>query len=752
MLGESVNSNYLTVRFGISIIMSKTVLLFKSLRNHKWDDVRELLSGANIDLNVKNRYGDCALSYAVKFNRPDMVSLLITNGARYDSTDRDERPVLCEAVKYGYEQIVEILLNASDNGVGMPVVNIADKNGLTPIHYAIKSNNINLIKTLVEKGSDLYRANNSGLNAFHMATKHGAEEMVRVLIKESAKSQRSGKSERILDTRTANGETALFIAVKRQSEEIVSTLLKEGADPNTPEKDRDLTPTHIAAKLNNCEILSLLLENGACPDRQDRWGDVALMSAIRNKSIPCFNEIINHSPNLRLWNNNGETPLHEALSSYASNSAVSSFFTDALISESGVSIQNSEGNSCLHYLIRLGIWKEYRNILSTKRMNIFAKNTNGERAIDLCEKDDINDLIDLTTVSYLNLLRTDTEWNDELDRICSSDKITETDKKRLMELGGGDPRVACSNLIKERLIRGMESSAVVSYPVSRKVVIGGQPDVGFCTFTGSFIDIFTGLTYLLSKHRNTGSVISTAGSGADNLSHLYKRIGYQSDCICGFIGFEMVWADCKLYVVNDFPKLLTDCVDRKKFVIFPLAIELRTGAHANYLIYDTELKELERFEPHGGLPGKYFGSDDLDNSIVELFTGIIDDIKYFQPSSYLPKMGFQVSDTSEVWCHRIGDPKGFCALWCVWYVDMRLTYPLYSRSTLVTLLREEVSSRGLTFRDVIRNYSKEITVKRDRILRKVGLDINNWLNSSYTSSQIKTLFSLLRKELINAFR
>ncbi len=104
-------------------------------------------------------------------------------------------------------------------------------------------------------------------------------------------------------------------------------------------------------------------------------------------------------------------------------------------------------------------------------------------------------------------------------------------------------------------------------------------------------------------------------------------------------------------------------------------------------------------------------------------------------------------DSHESRTHRIGDPGGFCALWSVWYVDQRLTYPHYSRDKLIKMLFSNISAKGISYRNLIRNYSRNIVRERDRLLSKVDLDINDWLNERYTNNTLDRMMSLLNTEI-----
>ena len=191
--------------------------------------------------------------------------------------------------------------------------------------------------------------------------------------------------------------------------------------------------------------------------------------------------------------------------------------------------------------------------------------------------------------------------------------------------------------------------------------------------------------------------------------------------------------------MDGFYEQLQKCIKSKaKFIIIPLGIETREGNHANYIIYDIELREIERFEPHGYStpPGMYYNPSLLDEILESRFKNIDETIKYIRPKEYLPKIGFQILDVSESKKKKIGDPMGFCALWCIWYVDMRLTYREHTRNELVNALLKSIRSNNISFKNLIRNYAKVVIEIRDEIFRQSNIDINSWLNDEYTDIQV----------------
>src|SRR5690606_7824552 len=92
----------------------------------------------------------------------------------------------------------------------------------------------------------------------------------------------------------------------------------------------------------------------------------------------------------------------------------------------------------------------------------------------------------------------------------------------------------------------------------------------------------------------------------------------------------------------------------------------------------------------------------------------------------------------------IGDPGGFCVVWSIWYVDNRLTYYDVDRKTLINEMIRSIDKQNISYKELIRNYSINITQLRDKILKKSNLTINE-----YTEEQIyevaKNVYTLIVK-------
>ena len=113
----------------------------------------------------------------------------------------------------------------------------------------------------------------------------------------------------------------------------------------------------------------------------------------------------------------------------------------------------------------------------------------------------------------------------------------------------------------------------------------------------------------------------------------------------------------------------------------------------------------------------------------------------------MPKIGLQSFDIYEDKKFGIGNPLGFCALWSIWYTEMRLKYPNIERKSLIKKIIKDARMNDISFRSIIRNYSVNITSIRDKLLKSSGITINDWHNDQFTETQYKEILSKIKTML-----
>lgn len=213
------------------------------------------------------------------------------------------------------------------------------------------------------------------------------------------------------------------------------------------------------------------------------------------------------------------------------------------------------------------------------------------------------------------------------------------------------------------------------------------------------------------------------------------------------MNFEITWLYQKMFYPDNFDSIIDNFINSKKrFLIFPIGIHQDNGAHANILLYDSVLNELERFEPSGGeYPMEYnYNPDLLDFYIEDLFSKKFKDMKYFKPRSFEMSVGFQTLEIVDI-NKKIGDPNGFCGAWSLWWVYMRIKNENIDRKKLFIQLIKNIRRNNLSFKNVIRSFSKLVTDIRDNLLKKVSLDINKWLNDDFDHDTFDRFNTILEK-------
>ncbi|KAI1883190.1 hypothetical protein AGOR_G00242660 [Albula goreensis] len=156
------------------------------------------------------------------------------------------------------------------------LVNLADANDNTALHYSVSHSNFAIVKLLLDTGlCDVDHRNKAGYTAIMLASLTLADspedmEVVQKLMELGDINARASQA----------GRTALMLAVSHGRVAMVGLLLAGGADVNMQDQDGS-TPLMWACEHGHAHITSLLLQHGGCDTSlTDKVGRTALSLAL----------------------------------------------------------------------------------------------------------------------------------------------------------------------------------------------------------------------------------------------------------------------------------------------------------------------------------------------------------------------------------------------------------------------------------------------------------------------------------------
>lgn len=155
------------------------------------------------------------------------------------------------------------------------LVNLADDNSNTVLHYSVSHCNYSIVSVLLDTGAcDVNLQNNAGYTAMMLASLTAPDgpsgmEVVRRLMEMGNVNIQSGQT----------GQTALHLAVRHGRVVMVRLLLSCGADANIQD-NQGTTALMFAAERGHTHIARLLLERSQCElNLTDKSGRTALSIA-----------------------------------------------------------------------------------------------------------------------------------------------------------------------------------------------------------------------------------------------------------------------------------------------------------------------------------------------------------------------------------------------------------------------------------------------------------------------------------------
>lgn len=262
-----------------------------------WEKLQKLIG--KINLNLYDRKGRHALSWAALGNQWEIIAYLIENGADINARTRDGSTVLHFFYVDVDAEDVFLMTNLIKNGAA---VNVKDKYGDTPLHGAAQNGRWDRVLSLINNGADINEKDQFGVPALFYAIKSADLNIIIKLIERGAEP----------DIKNQDGDTCLLIAANCGTMDIVKYFIENGA--NFHEKNYlGVTTLHNAALGDNLELVNYFIEKGLDINVKDNSDNTALhyvtsffLRENKNRWL-IVNYLIDHGIDINVKNSDGKT-------------------------------------------------------------------------------------------------------------------------------------------------------------------------------------------------------------------------------------------------------------------------------------------------------------------------------------------------------------------------------------------------------------------------------------------------------------
>lgn len=237
-------------------------------------EVAQFLLDKGADPNIPNKNGLTPLEHACgrdKTNALMLAKMLLAKGASVNATNvtRETIPPLEWAISSDNLELVKLLVDR-----GAEVKTKTDV-GSTPLHTAADRGDTEIAAILIAHGAEVNAKITGGTTPLHNAAENGSADIVKLLLSKGAE----------VDAKLYNGITPLFQAAGRGGERTgaacVDLLLAHGADINVTDEDGN-TLLHTAAYYGNQAVIELLVAHGEAVNVKNKRGETPVQIAANN--------------------------------------------------------------------------------------------------------------------------------------------------------------------------------------------------------------------------------------------------------------------------------------------------------------------------------------------------------------------------------------------------------------------------------------------------------------------------------------
>lgn len=246
------------------------------------------------------------------------------------------------------------------------------------------------------------------------------------------------------------------------------------------------------------------------------------------------------------------------------------------------------------------------------------------------------------------------------------------------------------------------------------------------TYYGHSNEILFGLLYIIKQYPKKICIPISNKKNSHEEPNIYLK------WFCKKKHYKLEFPISKI----DFTNMIKRC--KKQFIAIPLYIFFNCNTnegHANCLIFDNINHTIERFEPYGKELNKIFEYKDIRilQNFDKTFAKFVKNSKlaytYKPPNQFCPTINVQQKEENNIEKGKTqalnSDLPGFCSLWIIWYINLKVKYNKLDSSRLLYKSNELLKKDKKSIRSFIRKYAIFLQTKMEhysKIYKITNLD------------------------------
>jgi ankyrin repeat protein/serine/threonine protein kinase len=267
-------------------------------------------------LACRNSAGKTTALLAAAWGQLPVLKLLVDTGADVRAMDTDQWSMLHLAAVKGNAPLCEYLIELyRSRGALRGMLESRTKNNDTPAMLATFHNHIEVVRLLVDAGTDMRAVDNNAWSMLHMVARQGHGLVCQYLI-ELYRSL--GTLEEILESKSAGHDTPALLAAFNGHVEVVRLLVDAGADIRAVDNN-DWSMLHMAARQGRSSVCQYLIaiyrSTGtlrAILESKSKGHDTPALLAAFNGHIEILRLLVDAGADTRAVDNNEWSMLHMA--------------------------------------------------------------------------------------------------------------------------------------------------------------------------------------------------------------------------------------------------------------------------------------------------------------------------------------------------------------------------------------------------------------------------------------------------------